>query len=98
MGFLFLWYYKFESNTGLSISVICLLFLCKVVAGTVNMYVHFYAVVTNDIGFFHWQAIRELNELRFNPAGFFMIGYLIGEISAMGSIFRPLNAMYFGKT
>lgn len=40
-------------------------------AGTVNMYVHFYAVVTNDIGFFHWQAIRELNELRFNPAGFF---------------------------
>lgn len=47
------------------------MFVIKVFAGTLNLYVHFYTYLTNDIGFFHWQSINELKAMRSNPGHFF---------------------------
>lgn len=67
----FLWYYRFEKNTGLPVAVIIALFCLKVFAGTLNLYIHFYEFVSNDIGFFYWQAFNELKEMRHDPRHFF---------------------------
>lgn len=71
LSFLFFQYYQFEKNTGLSIGILFFLFVCKVFFGTINLYIHFYAVVTNDVGFFHWQAVNELKVMHQDPAHFF---------------------------
>lgn len=68
---IFFYYYQFQKNTGLSIQIILILFLIKVIGGVVNLYIHFYSIVNNDIGFFHWQAINELKAMPQNPSSFF---------------------------
>lgn len=71
LSILFFSYYGIEKNTGLSIKVIIALFTIKVLCGCINLYVHFYSVVTNDVGFFFWQSINELKAMHNNPKHFF---------------------------
>ena len=71
LSILFFRYYKFDQNTGLSFAVIVGLFLLRVLAGTLNLYIHFYSVVSNDVGFYHWQSVNELKAMHENPQQFF---------------------------
>ncbi len=71
LSILFFRYYKFDSNTGLSFIVITGLFLLRVFAGTLNLYIHFYSVVSNDVGFYHWQSVNELKAMHLDPKHFF---------------------------
>lgn len=62
--------YKIHEGTGLSAHTIWILFLIKVFAGVVNLLIHFYRTVSNDVGFYHWQAINELKQMHKNPISF----------------------------
>lgn len=62
--------YKIHQGTGLSAVTVWTLFLLKVFAGVVNLLIHFYRTVSNDVGFYHWQAVNELKQMHKNPALF----------------------------
>jgi len=64
------YYGKVHKNTGLSVPFVLSLFVLKVTAGCINLYVHCHEYLTNDVLFYHQQSLLELEKFKGRPLAF----------------------------
>lgn len=88
----FFYSFNLKKNTGLSFQIIAGLFLLKIIGGSINLYVHYNEFITNDVGFYFEQSIRELTEMKHNPGKFFNeFFFLWGDMSGKLDMFSKEN-------
>lgn len=65
-------FYSFHSNkeSGLSPTVLQILFTSKIAAGIINLYLHNNVFANSDAAFYYWQALEELKNASNDPASF----------------------------
>ncbi len=65
-----LYYANAQKGSGLSVFWIVFLFVMKVAAGCISLYVHCHEYVTNDVIFYHQQSLISLKVLHSHPMTF----------------------------
>jgi len=92
----FFYVYRTEKNTGFSIQIIIGVFILKVLAGCLNLYIHEREYVSNDIRFYHLQALEDLSKLSTEPS-FFWKQFLFnwGDITHHLNIFSTVDSVYW---
>lgn len=63
----FLYYFNAHKGTGFPIAIIISLFVLKVFAGALNVYIHTNEYVSNDIHFFYEQSVLDLQAFHKHP-------------------------------
>lgn len=90
------YFLKIEKQSGLSIGFIISLFVLKVIAGCINLYLHYNEFLSNDIHFYYTQSMIDLQEYHSNPSHFFYNWFFNwGDFSAGYSLFSKESMSYW---
>lgn len=88
--------FNIKKNSGLSNSVIISLFLIKIIAGCINLYIHNHEFVSNDITYYYWQSVAGLRAMPQNPIAFFKEWlFNWGDLSHHMNLFKDDNLVYW---
>ncbi|MEZ5046110.1 MAG: hypothetical protein R2831_03880 [Chitinophagaceae bacterium] len=90
--------YNLKQNTGLSITLLAVIFVLKIISGCINLYVHEQEYLTNDISFYHAISMQELAILQKDPMAFFREWlFNWGDIVHHLNIFSKANTTYWSN-
>ncbi len=64
------YYSKIHKDSGLSVYILLFLFVLKISAGCLNLYIHCHEYLTNDVLFYHEQSLLELQKFQGRPLAF----------------------------
>lgn len=88
--------FNIKKDSGLSNRVIIALFLIKIVAGCVNLFVHNHEYLTNDISYYYWQSVSELRAMPQDPKAFFNEWlFNWGDLRHHWNLFSSENLVYW---